>query len=385
METTTITSKVKNDLSKRQHYIDWIRVLAFGILIFYHSGMFFVSWGWHVKNNIINYALEPPMEWLHQWRLPLLFFISGVGVSFAMKSRTGWQFVGERTKRLFLPLVFGMFVIVPPQIYFERIQRHQITGSYLDFYPNVFHFVSYPKGDFSWHHLWFIAYLWIYSVICTPLFLWLKSDSFKSIFGKLNNKWILLSFSFLPMIAYWTLSQKWEVTNNLTSDWYNFTVSFLIFVFGYLVGLSKVSWDTMEQNRKFFAGIAIFITVFRLSYDAIFGSIPEDALWILLVNGVLVMLNIWSSILAICGFAKHYLNFKNAFLTYSNEAVYPFYILHQTITVALGFYMAESDLYIWLKLVLLSLGTFLIAWIIYHFLIRPFNVIRPLFGLKSKN
>jgi glucans biosynthesis protein C len=83
----------------RQFYLDWIRVLAFGILIFYHSGMFFVPWEFHFKNNEIIDWIKYPMLFFNQWRLSLLFFISGVGISFALKSRTGWQFIRERNKR----------------------------------------------------------------------------------------------------------------------------------------------------------------------------------------------------------------------------------------------------------------------------------------------
>ncbi len=388
MKPVTTTNEPETKTIKRQYYIDWIRVIAFCILILFHSGMFFVGWDWHVKNNVINHTMEFPMEWLHLWRLPLLFFISGVGVSFAMKSRTGWQFVGERTKRLLLPLVFGMFVIVPPQIYFERLQSGQFNGSYLDFYQRVFQFIPYPKGDFSWHHLWFVAYLWIFSLVCTPLFLWLKSENAKNIIAAVRatftNIWGLLLLSIIPMILYWTLRDKWPVSNNLISDWYNFSLSLTIFIYGYIIGTNPKIWNIMEKHRVALFSVGTFIIVFRISFDAIFGSIPDDLPFMPFINGFLTMVSLWTTILAICGFAKHYLNFKNRFLSYSTEAVYPFYILHQTITVAIGFHIADWDLNVWLKLLILSLGTFGFSLFIYHFLIRPFNFIRPLFGVKAK-
>lgn len=383
-----VTSTITTHSSKRKNYIDWIRVLAFCILIFFHSGMFFVGWGWHVKNNVINHTIEIPMEWLHLWRLPLLFFISGVGVSLAMKSRTGWQFVGERTKRLLIPLVFGMFIIVPPQIYFERLQSGQFSGSYLDFYSRVLEFIPYPKGDFSWHHLWFVAYLWIFSLIGTPLFLWLKSDNskklVKSLSARFSNIWGILLLSVIPMMLYLTLHEQWPVTNNLIADWYNFSLSLVIFIYGYLIGTNQAIWAAIEKYRVLLVFVGIFIVAFRLSFDAIFGSIPEDGPFILLLNSFLTITSLWTTIMAICGFARHYLNFKNAFLTYSTEAVYPFYILHQTITVAIGFHIADWEMNTWLKLLILASGTFGFSLFIYHFLIRPFNFMRLLFGMKAK-
>lgn len=371
-------------MKPRQYFLDWIRVMAFGVLIFYHSGMFFVSWGWHIKNNQIVEGHQVWMSLVNPWRLSLLFFISGVGVSFAMKSRTAGAFVGERTRRLLLPLIFGMLVIVPPQIYFERLQSHTFTGSYGAFYPSVFEFVAYPEGSFSWHHLWFVAYLWVYSIVATPLFVWLKKHPvrwFSSSFG-----WAdflkLLCFIFPLMVTYALLKPHWKITHNLTSDWYNLVLSFLFFVYGYFIGTQPQSWDLIEKYRKTFLFIAVFLMVFSKSYDAFIGAIPENQTWVFWMNGALKMTFVWGVILAICGFAKHHLNFDNRFVQYTNRAVYPFYILHQTITVTIGYFIADYQWNSELKFLLLVAGTFGIAWGIYHFLIRPFAWSRALFGVK---
>lgn len=371
-------------MNNRQHYIDWIRVIAFGLLIFYHSGMFFVSWGWHVKNNVIANDFKIWMGFINPWRLSLLFFISGVGVSFAMKSRTGLQFMGERTKRLLLPLIFGMFVIVPPQIYYERLQTNAFSGNYAAFYPSVFEFVSYPKGSFSWHHLWFVAYLWVFSILATPLFLWIRSASIR-FFNSENPKYNFLKIVLLTFplsLTYWTLKQHWEITHNLTSDWYNFTLSFLFFIYGYIIGNQSFIWNTIEKYRKVFLSISLFLILFSKTYDAVFGAIPEDGVGILILNGILKMLSVWFMILAICGFAKHHLNFENRFVTYANQAVYPFYILHQTITVTIGFYIADWQMGVIPKFLILVIGTFGFSFLIYHFIIKPFKPIRLLFGVK---
>ncbi len=371
-------------MKNRQHYIDWIRVIAFGILIFYHSGMFFVSWDWHVKNNVIANGFKVWMEFFSPWRLSLLFFISGVGVSFAMKSRTGLQFIGERTKRLLLPLIFGMFVIVPPQIYFERLQTHIFTGSYAAFYPSVFKFVPYPEGSFSWHHLWFVAYLWVFSLLATPLFVWLRKPNIQILTPK-NTAFIKLILLILPLaLTYILLRQDWPTTHNLTADWYNFTISLVFFIYGYIIANQPFVWDIIEQKRKLFLSISLFIIVFSKTYDAVFGAIQEDGLGILVLNGLLKMTHIWFMILAICGFAKYYLNYHNSFIDYANQAVYPFYILHQPITITIGFYIADLAMGVITKFIILVLGTFGVSFLIYHYLIKPFFFTRVLFGLKGQ-
>jgi len=102
--------------TERQHYIDWVRVFAFFLLIFFHCAMPFVTFSWEVKNAETSVALSRFIWWLHQWRLPLLFFISGVGIHFSLRRRSVLAFAGERFVRLFIPLLFAMFFTIPLQV-----------------------------------------------------------------------------------------------------------------------------------------------------------------------------------------------------------------------------------------------------------------------------
>ena len=119
----------------RRYDLDWLRVLVFLLLIFYHVGMFFVPWDWHIKNDRLYQWLEYPMLFINQWRLPILFVISGMGTSYALAKRTGKQFAWERIKRLLLPLAIGILLVVPPQVYFERLASGQFSGGYCCFWP----------------------------------------------------------------------------------------------------------------------------------------------------------------------------------------------------------------------------------------------------------
>ncbi len=133
----------------RRYDLDWLRVIAFALLIFYHVGMFFVPWSWHIKNNETSEWLTLPMWFLNQWRLPLLFVISGMGTYFSLQKRTGGQFMRERVIRLLIPFVFGMLFIIPPQVYIERLANSQFTGSYFDFWPSEAFIGTYPEGNIS--------------------------------------------------------------------------------------------------------------------------------------------------------------------------------------------------------------------------------------------
>ncbi|HXS32124.1 MAG TPA: acyltransferase family protein, partial [Steroidobacteraceae bacterium] len=157
----------------RYEFLDWLRVLAIFLLLFFHTGMLFVGWGWHITNAETIPALQLPMDLAHRLRMPLLFVIAGAGMWFALKRRTGKAFITERTGRLLVPAIIGMFLIVPPQVFIERIAHGEWHGGYLDFYLHrVLQFQPYPAGNFSWHHLWFIIYLYVYVLLLVPLLLW---------------------------------------------------------------------------------------------------------------------------------------------------------------------------------------------------------------------
>lgn len=159
---------------QRRFELDWLRVLAFGVLILFHTGMMFNTWDWHVKNNVTVEWIEIVMAFFNQWRMPLLFFISGAAVWFMLDKYSPGRFVLERHKRLLFPLVVGMLIVIPPQVYYERLFQGA-TFSFAEFYKTIFSFVPYPEGNFSWHHLWYLPYIFVYSLVALPLLMLLKS------------------------------------------------------------------------------------------------------------------------------------------------------------------------------------------------------------------
>lgn len=155
----------------RRYDLDWLRDIAFTLLILYHVGMFFVLWEWHIKNDKLSHSFQYPMSFLNKWRLPLLFLISGMGTYVALSKRNLKHFAGERIKRLLVPLIFGILFIIPPQVYFERLDKQQFTGSYFDYWTQSAFAGVYPEGNISWYHLWFIVYLLFFSLILAPIFI----------------------------------------------------------------------------------------------------------------------------------------------------------------------------------------------------------------------
>ena len=133
---------------ERKYFIDWLRIALIISVFFFHVGMIFNSWGWHVKSDERITFLEPIMAWLHLWRMPLLFLVSGVGTFYALGHRTSRQYLKERFKRIFIPFMVGVFTLVPVQVYIEKIDSYNSLGN---FYLHMFDGI-YPTGNFSWHH-----------------------------------------------------------------------------------------------------------------------------------------------------------------------------------------------------------------------------------------
>ena len=374
--------------AERNHYVDWVRVMAFFLLIFFHCAMPFVTFGWEVKNAETSVGLSRLIYWLHQWRIPLLFFISGVGIHFSLQSRSVTAFAGERIVRLFIPLLFAMFFTIPSQVYVERLQQGQFKGSYAEFYPTVWDLVPYPEGTLTWSHLWFVVYLFVFCLMLLPVFAVFKIKTLKILKEKIVNRLTspLLVFAlFIPFtVYYFTLYIDYPEQQSLLDDWFLFVFSITLVVYGYLLGGSHSFWATCEKYRYYYLGTALSCIIL-LFYGFWWNfQLPKEMGNRLYLYGILNSIHIWTLILALVGLFKKHLNFSNQFLKYTNKAVYPFYILHQTVIVVAGYFVVQWPLPIVAKLLILIVSCFLTVFSVYHWLIKPFVIARILYGLKPK-
>lgn len=371
--------------SQRRYDLDWLRVIVFGLLIFYHVGMFFVPWDYHIKNNVIYGALIWPMLFLNQWRLPILFVISGMGTSYALARRTGGEFALERLRRLLIPLAFGMLVIIPPQVYVERLAREQFSGGYFDFWPSLAFIGTYPEGNLSWHHLWFLPYLLVYSLVLIPLFLYLHRHPngafLNGVRKRIANPVALYGFILPLYFIEAFLEPFFPVTHALLDDWFTFVNFLVLFFYGFLlIQVKDVFWPTVQKKRKIFLFNGVIGFTLLVSIKVFF----VDSRVVHFTEALVKVFNLWSWVLALFGFAATYLNKKSRWLAYCNEAVYPFYILHQTVMLIIAYPLMNLAWGFWAKASLMVAGTFGISFLCYEFIIRRIGILRPLFGLKGR-
>ena len=375
--------------TQRRYDLDWLRVIAILLLLFYHSGMAFVAeWGWHIKNAETSPIFQEWMYFMSRWRMALLFLISGAGTWFVLKRASAGEYVGRRFLRLFVPLVFGIFVVVPPQIYMERLTQGAGFKNYWEFYWTVFKFRAYPEGSFSWHHLWFVAYLFIYSIIGLPVFLFLRGEAGRNLvhrFAARLNAPLLYSFGLLIAVIYAALIIRFPGPQNFVDDWAMFLVYFTYFIYGFLFTLDDRFGALLEEKRGISLRLACacYLALTYLRWNDLEPTWSYNSANMLYLG--LAALNGWLWVLTILGYGRRFLNRRNALLDYANEAIYPFYILHQTVIVIIVFYVVKTNDTVLLKFLFVSGASFIVTMALYHFLVRPFAATRFLFGMKAKS
>jgi Acyltransferase family len=372
--------------STRRYDLDWLRVIAFGLLIFYHIGMFYVTWGWHVKSPHVGPFLEPAMMLMNPWRLSLLFLISGVAFFFATSKMGLWTLTRKRFVRLFVPLVFGMTVIVAPQSYFELLGKGEITAGFADFYPN------YLAGDRSysitvptWNHLWFVVYLLVYSIIILllmPLVRWLAHKLDCPAFERLMAGGRIFILPALLFVIYRFTTDIWfgEETHALWGDWAAHARYFSYFLVGILIANNQAFWRIIAASWRKGALFVLLSGVILTPLWVNWNWTAEQ--WFVDIIRAWRVIYAWAVIMTLLGVAQAYLNRPSKRLAYLTEAVFPYYILHQTLIVVAGVYLASFGLSAVTEFALLMAVTVGGCYLLHEFIIRRIPFLRPLFGVK---
>jgi glucans biosynthesis protein C len=363
-------------MMKRQYDIDWIRVLATLAVFIYHGFMFFNPWSWHVKNNETDPTYITAISlFMSAWLMPIFFAVSGINSYYALQKRTGSQYIKERLARLGIPLLFGVMILTPPQIYMERVSHGQYSGSFFNWFPHYFDGVYLDIGGagnfaFVGLHLWYLLVLLVFSFITLPLFIRKKPSVSKDL-----KPLHLIVLAFPLMIV----SVLVDVVN--LGGW-DISFYLVIFLYGYFF-FTKASFKPVASRLLPKMMILACLTSVLFVYGFMTGM-PAAGNGSSILLAAVKALNCWSWLLVIFAFADKKLSFSNKWLKYGSQASMPFYVLHQSVIVTLGFLIAEVDWSIPVKLVfLLSLAFFIIIGF-YHFIISRIPFIRVLLGMKGK-
>jgi glucan biosynthesis protein C len=388
MTASTRSEQAAGPSRVRQHYIDWVRILAVLLLIPFHTARIFNLAGagepepFYAKSQALSWPLSHFINFLDGWHMPLLFAVAGAATWYALGFRSGGQYAAERFKRLLIPFIFGVLVIVPPQTFFGSIANHNYDGSFFGYWPHFFTDESEDltgyAGGFTPAHLWFIAYLFLFAVLGLPLMLYLRRESGRRLVSRIaafcQRPGAIFLFA-VPLLAADYLVSDAVDPNPLRH--------LLFFLAGYLLVADARFQDAIDRHKgiALLAGIAsavVLNTIWASGVDLGGHYAPQRVGFALLGN-----LNAWLWIIAILGYGRRFLNVSNRVLRYANEAAYPFYILHQTVIVAVGFYVLKWGLPVPAAFTFIALASLIASLAIYDLLVKRVGVLRFLFGMKQ--
>ena len=375
----------------RRYDIDALRVLATILLIYFHTAMIFAfGTGYFIQNTELSIEVLLFVMFVNIWHMQLFFFLAGMSTFYSLNFRTGTLYLKERVKRIIIPLILGILIVIPPIVYFERLAWWSPTryttknfdGTFFEFYPHFFEI-----GTINYYHLWFLAYLSIYSFVALRLFLKWKKDEGKQQISSIADKYGKGKKMFLfalPIIII-NVSLRWifpGYSKLFIDDLANVFSYILIFIYGFLIIGDNRFEDSVDRNKKFALILAIITSILAMiflgpGYDPFGNPVGYAIYWTLFsISG-------WCWMIAIYGYGKKFLNKQNSLITYLSKIALPMYIIHLTVTIMIAFYVLQWEASIAVKFLVISTLALFITILLCE-LIKTNNVTRFIFGMRPR-
>jgi glucan biosynthesis protein C len=374
-------------VTTRRYDLDWLRVLTILTVFIYHSARFFNLGGWHVKNAITYPGVEVWEQILETWMMPLCFVISGASVFYALGKGGPGRFVKDKVLHLLVPLLVGIFTHSVLQVYLERLTHGQFSGSFFQFYPHYFEgLYLFDGGNFAWMgiHLWYLEMLFVFCLLFLPLLLWLKHGSGRHALARVGNWLAVPGAAILLMVPIVLVLNLVDTSNPLGMEDFG-GWSILSHAWFFLSGFVIASVERLQQSIRRLRWLwlvgAVSLTLAQIG-SWIVGSqaLAGPPRYGFDMQHTDLLAYLW--ILAFLGLGMRHLNVNAPWLQHSNEAVLPFYILHQPVLLSVGYFVLGWAIPDGLKWAIIAAGSFAIIMLLYEFLVRRLNILRILFGMK---
>jgi peptidoglycan/LPS O-acetylase OafA/YrhL len=376
--------------SVRLHYLDWLRVLAILGVFLFHSLRAFDEIPWWINNAERCGPVTLFIVFFLPWGMPLFFFLSGAGTWFALRRRTARQYTVERIQRLLVPFVVGCLLLTPIQLYFHWLHM-SLTGAFVGTLWEFFLGRKTVLGPrvFSWagYHLWFLGFLFTYSVVALPLFMWFKKAA-----GQRTLDWLarlgqrrggLLLFV-IPLVVLQLVLRPFFAAYQ---DWADFVNMLVFFVYGYILFADERFAPAVRRDWPLALATGVLGTLFVLVGIVVGVAIEwRDSPG---TPGFYLFWSVWSIIgwcwtLFMLYVGIRYLDFTNKRLVYGRESILPFYLLHQPVIIGIAFFVVQWDAGLMLKILVVVLGSLLVTLGLVELVIKRINVLRGLFGIKTR-
>jgi peptidoglycan/LPS O-acetylase OafA/YrhL len=369
---------------ERRYDLDWLRIIAIILVFVFHCARFFDEYEWHIKNPEPSVGMTAFVNYLGGFGMPFFFILAGMSTYYAMefmKQRKikNSKYLLDRSVRLMIPFVIGIFTHITLQVYLERIYFNQFSGSFFEFYPEYFTGIYELGGNFAifGHHLWFLLLLFGFSIIAFPLFLFLRKESVQATILKITKFFRIPGMIYtliIPIFIFELVNGLLDGVIPVFGGWTPMS-QFLFFIYGFGFALDKEFKVTIEKHALP-AGIIVLITTILLGLSAFF--FPNDLLFLILAD-----LYVWSWLIVLFALGSKFMNKNNRARKYLNELVMPFYILHQTVIIVIGYFVVPLTLPIIVEYLIIFLSAFIVTALLVV-VIREENTLRFLFGMRVK-
>jgi peptidoglycan/LPS O-acetylase OafA/YrhL len=374
----------------RLYYLDWLRVIAILGVFLYHALHPFDYTGWHVKNAELSLPITAFLLFFAPWGMPFFFLMAGAGTWFALRRRGPRQYVVERFQRLLVPYLFGCLLLTPLMLYVEWTHKAQ-TGAFDGSFQAFLAWRSAPVGPqiFGWlgYHLWFLGFLFSFSLLALPIFLWLRGEAGERLLSRLaalceRRGGILLAI--LPLLVVQLALRVFFYEGE--HNWADFFFMLAFFVLGYLLYTDERFMRAILRDQRLILGIAIaamgFMLVMVATTDA-FDWVSMPWLPGFYLAWTILVINGWCWTLLTLIIGVRFLDFSNRWLHYGQEAILPFFVFHQPVIMVIAFFVVQWDLGILPKLLVVLPGSFVATVALYELVIRRIGPLRAMFGMKS--
>jgi hypothetical protein len=366
--------KIKSE--RRYDELDWLRIIAIIFLFFFHSARVFDINDFHINNNERDMGITIFVGILNAWIMPLFFLLSGMAIFYSLRKRDAGVFAKERIKRIIIPFIFGILFLLSIHAYFEAVHKGWVTSTYIEFY--AFRYFTFDVFPFEGYYLWYLLTLFIFSIIGLPIFLYFRKEENHNKIEKLANflkKPGAILLLGIPLILTELLTYALGLSSSFFGGW-QIASYFIILIYGFLFASDDQFREIMEKKRNI-----VICAIAALIFTPLIG--------IAYISGIIILFHIFLAIAGIAwlalilGLANKYLNKKHDKLNFLNECVLPFYILHQTVIVAIAFFIIGMEGIVIVKYFLL-VAIALPITVGLVLLVRTNNVTRYLFGMRLK-
>jgi glucan biosynthesis protein C len=373
-------------LPVRHFGLDWLRTGAFLLLILFHAGLAFAPGPWVIKLAEIEWP-SYPMLFVSPWRLALPFAVAGYATR-AMLARRGdvRRFMQERSQRLLLPLVFAMAVLIPPQTW-VRLRESDYGQDYAWFLTHDLHFGRWHGMTLpAWEHLWFLFYLWTFTMalLAAAAFAPARAKAWAAALPKFLAKdsrllwWPLAYFAAARVGIVFTLGES----HGLFDDWLSDAIYLPCFLFGYALAGAPELWPAIARVRRPALAIALASFAILAAVEAAYPGDSRPTHLVMALDRAALGAMLWSMTLAMLHLAGTLLNRDHRWRRPLAEAIFPAYIVHQTIIVLVAWRLQPLALPPALAFAIVVAATAAGCWLFWQ-LGRRAGSLRPLCGLGA--